>query len=63
MEEFYKQLEEVKNFHRRYPGEPIENLQRAYKRRHPAEGEVTVSETNNMFTGEESNGRFLSRDR
>jgi splicing factor 3A subunit 3 len=59
MEEFYKQLEEVKDFHRRYPNEPVENLERAYKRRHPAEGEVMVSETDNMFTGEESNGRFL----
>lgn len=59
MEEFYKQLEEVKDFHRRYPNEPIENLERAYKRRHPGEGEIIVSETDNMFTGEESNGRFL----
>ena len=59
MEEFYKQLGEVKDFHRRYPNESIENLERAYKRRHPVEGEVLVSETDNMFTGEESNGRFL----
>lgn len=59
MEDFYKQLEEVKDFHRRYPNEPIENLERAYKRRHPGEGEVMASETDNMFTGEESNGRFL----
>ena len=59
MEEFYKQLEEVKDFHRRYPNEPIENLERAYKRRYPAEGEAPLFETDNMFTGEESNGRFL----
>lgn len=59
MEEFYKNLGEVRDFHRRYPNEPIENLERAYKRRHPGEGEVMVSETDNMFTGEESNGRFL----
>ncbi len=59
MEEFYKQLEEVKDFHRRYPNEPIENLERAYKRKHPGEGEILVSEIDNMFTGEESNGRFL----
>lgn len=59
MEEFYKQLEEVKDFHRRYPNETVENLERAYKRRRPEEGEPVVSEIDNMFTGEESNGRFL----
>ena len=58
-EEFYKQLEDVKDFHRRYPNEPVENLERAYKRRHPLEGEIVATETDNMFTGEESNGRFL----
>lgn len=58
-EEFYKQLEDVKDFHRRYPNEPLENLERAYKRRQAAEGEPIVSETDNMFSGEESNGRFL----
>jgi splicing factor 3A subunit 3 len=58
-EEFYKQLDDVKDFHRRYPNEPVENLERAYRRRAPAEGEIMTSETENMFTGEESSGRFL----
>ena len=58
-EDFYKQLEDVKDFHRRYLNEPVENLERAYRRVRPAEGEVLASETDNMFTGEESNGRFL----
>ncbi|OAL31285.1 hypothetical protein AYO20_08340 [Fonsecaea nubica] len=58
-EEFYKQLDEVKDFHRRYPNEPVENLERAYKRRRPEEGEYIPSEVDNMFSGEESNGRFL----
>lgn len=58
-ENFYKQLEETKDFHRRYPNEPVENLERAYRRRHPAEGEILRSETDNMFMGEESNGRFF----
>ena len=58
-EGFYKQLEESKEFHRRYPNEPVENLERAYKRRNPAEGEVISAAADNMFTGEESNGRFL----
>lgn len=59
LEEFYKQFEQVKDFHRRYPNEPVENLERAYKRRRPDEGETITSEIDNMFTGEESNGRFL----
>lgn len=58
-EDFYKQYEQIKEFHRRYPNEPVENLERAYKRRKPDEGEVIVSDIDNLFTGEESNGRFL----
>ncbi|EXJ77242.1 hypothetical protein A1O3_10400 [Capronia epimyces CBS 606.96] len=58
-EEFYKQLDDVRDFHRRYPNEPVENLDRAYKRRRPEEGETLTTEVDNMFTGEESNGRFL----
>ncbi|ETN45039.1 uncharacterized protein HMPREF1541_09915 [Cyphellophora europaea CBS 101466] len=58
-EEFYKEFEKVKDHHRQYPNEPIENLERAYKRRRPDEGEAIVSEVDNMFTGEEGNGRFL----
>lgn len=58
-EAFFKQLEETRDFHRRYPNEPVENLEKAYRRRQVAEGEEVVSETDNMFTGEESNGRFL----
>lgn len=58
-DEFYKQLGEIKDFHRRYPNEPVENLERAYKRRAPAEGESATAEVNNLFTGEESFGKFL----
>ena len=58
-EDFYKQYEAIKDFHRRYPGEPVENLERAYKRRKADDGEPIISEIDNMFTGEESNGRFL----
>ena len=56
---FYKQLSEIKNFHRRYPNEPVENLERAYKRKAPGEGESATTEVDNMFTGEEAFGRFL----
>ncbi|EEP79120.1 conserved hypothetical protein [Uncinocarpus reesii 1704] len=58
-EEFYKHLEEIKDFHRRYPNEPVENLERAYKRRHPGEGDLYTSEIEHMFTGEESYGQFF----
>jgi splicing factor 3A subunit 3 len=57
--EFYKQLAEIKSFHQKYPNEPVENLERAYKKKTPAEGDVVVLEIDNMFTGEESYGRFL----
>lgn len=58
-EEFYKQLTEVKDFHRRYPNEPVENLERAYRRKAPGEGESATAEVDNMFTGEEGFGKFL----
>ncbi|CCX09206.1 hypothetical protein FPQ18DRAFT_378097 [Pyronema domesticum] len=60
-EEFYKQLNTIKNFHRRYPNEPVENLERAYKRRPTENGAIPdyIAEIDAMFTGEESNGRFF----
>ena len=58
-DEFYKHLGEIKSFHRRYPNEPVENLERAYKRKVPAEGESATAEVDNLFTGEEAWGRFL----
>lgn len=58
-EEFYKQLTEVKDFHRRYPNEPVENLERAYRRKAPGEGESATAEVDTMFTGEEGFGKFL----
>ena len=56
---FYKQMTEIKDFHRKYPNEPVENLERAYKRKAPGEGESSTTEVDNMFTGEEAFGRFL----
>ena len=37
----------------------MENLERAYKRKVPGEGESATTEIDNMFTGEEAFGRFL----
>ncbi|KAG9243221.1 hypothetical protein BJ878DRAFT_568648 [Calycina marina] len=59
LEEFYKQLKEIKVFHAKYPNEPVENLERAYKKRAPVEGEPMTSAIDNMFTGEEAYGSFL----
>lgn len=58
-DEFYKRMDEIKDFHRRYPNLPVENLERAYKRRHPSEGDTSAMEIENMFTGEESFGQFF----
>jgi splicing factor 3A subunit 3 len=58
-EEFYKQLGEMKEFHKRYPNEPVENLERAYKRRAVGDGEPVAMEVDAMFSGEESYGRFF----
>lgn len=57
--EFYKQLGDIKSFHQKYPNEPVENLEKAYKKKTPTDGDVVVSEIDNMFTGEEAYGRFL----
>ncbi|KAF4633642.1 hypothetical protein G7Y89_g4474 [Cudoniella acicularis] len=59
LKEFYKQLSDIKSFHQKYPNEPVENLERAYKKKAPTEGEPTISEVDNMFTGEEAFGKFL----
>lgn len=58
-EEFYKQLDEIKDFHKRYPNEPSENLELAYKQQQAGEGDVSATEVDNMFTGEESFGQYL----
>ena len=58
-DEFSKQMAEIKDFHKRYPNEPVENLERVYKRKAPGEGESATMEVDNMFTGEEAFGRFL----
>lgn len=59
LEEFYKQMAEIKSFHQRYPNEPVENLERAYKKRTLGEGETITYEIDNMFTGEEAFGKFM----
>ncbi|KAK6071010.1 Pre-mRNA-splicing factor sap61 [Seiridium cupressi] len=59
MEEFYKQMSEVKAFHSKYPNEPVENLERAYKPKKTLDGDLVNSIVDSMFTGEEAFGRFF----
>ncbi|KAI3317174.1 hypothetical protein HD806DRAFT_515660 [Xylariaceae sp. AK1471] len=59
MEEFYKQLADVKSFHTRYPNEPVENLERAYRPKKGADEAAQPSIVDTMFTGEEAFGRFF----
>jgi splicing factor 3A subunit 3 len=57
---FYDELSKVKDFHKRYPNEPVENLERAYKRADeggPPGG--FAGDIDAMFTGEEAFGRFF----
>ena len=58
-DEFYRQYKDIKEHHRQYPNEPVENLERAYKRRVPAEGESAAPEVDSMFTGQEAWGSFM----
>ncbi|KAL1990014.1 hypothetical protein VTN49DRAFT_7211 [Thermomyces lanuginosus] len=58
-EEFYKRLGEIKDFHKRYPNEPVESLEKAYKRRPPGEREPFAPDIDSMFTGEEMYGQYL----
>ncbi|KAJ1329663.1 splicing factor 3A subunit 3 [Microdochium nivale] len=59
MEEFYKQLAEIKSFHTRYPNEHVENLERAYKPKRGADADTQYATVDAMFTGEEAFGRFF----
>lgn len=57
--EFYKQLQEVRDHHARYPNEQAENSEQRYKVRRPGEGEPMVSIVDSLFSGEEAYGRFF----
>ncbi|KAK7705363.1 Pre-mRNA-splicing factor sap61 [Botryosphaeria dothidea] len=57
-DEFYKEYKEIKNHHKQYPNEAVDNLERAYKRR-PGEPEPMAPNIEAMFTGEEGFGRFF----
>ncbi|KAF1986513.1 hypothetical protein K402DRAFT_355214 [Aulographum hederae CBS 113979] len=54
---FYKEISQIIEHHRRYPNEPVEDLERAYKRRPLGEGEYPT--VDRLFSGEEGSGRFF----
>ncbi|CAI6291168.1 unnamed protein product [Periconia digitata] len=59
MENFLKEVASIKDFHRRYPNEPVENLEKAYKRRTPEDQARSLAAIDALFTGEEGFGRFF----
>ncbi|KAK4622206.1 Pre-mRNA-splicing factor sap61 [Fulvia fulva] len=57
---FYEEYGKIKDYHKRYPNEPVENLERAYNRVEdggPPGG--FAGDIDAMFTGEEASGRFF----
>lgn len=59
MASFLKEVASIKDFHRRYPNEPVENLEKAYKKRSPEEAAAVVASVERMFTGEEGFGKYF----
>ncbi|KAI2488365.1 Splicing factor [Pyrenophora tritici-repentis] len=59
MESFMQQIAEIRDFHNRYPNEPVENLEKVYKKRSPEDYIQSVAAIGSMFTGEEGFGRFF----
>ncbi|KAF1847700.1 uncharacterized protein K460DRAFT_392979 [Cucurbitaria berberidis CBS 394.84] len=59
MESFMREIASIKEFHARYPNEPVENLEKAYKKRSPEDQDQSVAVIDSMFTGEEGFGRFF----
>lgn len=57
-EEFYRQLDEIREFHKRYPNEPVENLEKAYKKTDDGRKNF-AGDIDGMFTGEEAFGRYF----
>ena len=55
---FYKSYNDLKDHHRRYPGAPVENLEKAYQRRPPTgDGTSVLEKVAKMFSGEEVMGK------
>ncbi|KAF2279927.1 uncharacterized protein EI97DRAFT_429697 [Westerdykella ornata] len=59
MASFNRQLASIREHYRRYPNEPVENLEKAYKTRTPEDQARAIARIESMFTGEEGFGRFF----
>ncbi|KEY68052.1 hypothetical protein S7711_06963 [Stachybotrys chartarum IBT 7711] len=60
LDEFYKQLNDVRDHHARYPNEPAENSEQRYKVRRGGDAtEPLPSIVDSLFSGEEAYGRFF----
>lgn len=53
---FQKQVADVREYHKRYPNQPAENLETAYKKAASGEQPFLI---NSLFTGEEFYGRYF----
>jgi splicing factor 3A subunit 3 len=56
---FQKQVADIKEYHKRYPNQPAENLEIAYRRPAAGEGDRMPLIINGLFTGEEFYGRYF----
>ncbi|KAL2261433.1 hypothetical protein VTK26DRAFT_4177 [Humicola hyalothermophila] len=56
-EEFYRQVNRIKDHHARYPNEQAENSEQWYRPRKAGDDQPYIVE--NMFSGEEAYGRFF----
>ncbi|KAJ3093096.1 hypothetical protein HK102_009528 [Quaeritorhiza haematococci] len=54
--EFYQRLKNIKDYHRRFPNEPVEVLEYEFVNRDPEKEE---KELENIFSGEEGFGKYL----
>lgn len=59
MESFAKEIGNIKAYHEKYRNLPVENLEKAYKRRSPEDQAQSVAAIESLFTGEEGFGRFF----
>ncbi|TKX26694.1 pre-mRNA-splicing factor sap61 [Elsinoe australis] len=57
--EFQKRYDEIKSYHKRNPGQPVDDLERTYKRRAVGEDTPYAVGVENKFTGEEAYGRYF----
>ena len=57
---FYDSYNELRNYHKRYPGVPAENLEKVYQRKPPTgDGSSVLERVGQMFSGEEAMGKYF----